>query len=102
MDKPKILMMDEATANIDEKTDQQIQALISNDFNDVTVLTIAHRLNTIIQYDKLLVLSDGKLMEFDTPAALIQKEGGYFRSLVMENGKEYLDEMVALIKEKKK
>lgn len=53
--KPKILLMDEATANIDEKTDQAVQALIKSEFSDTTVITIAHRLNTIIQYDKILV-----------------------------------------------
>jgi ABC-type multidrug transport system fused ATPase/permease subunit len=53
--KPKILLMDEATANIDEKTDQAVQALIKSEFSDTTVITITHRLNTIIQYDKILV-----------------------------------------------
>ena len=55
IEKPKILLMDEATANIDEKTDKAIQSLIKTQFRDTTIMTVAHRLNTIIQYDKILV-----------------------------------------------
>jgi len=54
-ERPKILLMDEATANIDEKTDKDIQNLIKTQFRDTTIVTVAHRLNTIIQYDKILV-----------------------------------------------
>jgi ABC-type multidrug transport system fused ATPase/permease subunit len=54
--KPKILLMDEATANIDEKTDSLIQEIIKTEFTGSTVITIAHRLNTIIHYDKILFL----------------------------------------------
>lgn len=58
---PKILLMDEATASIDLKTDKLIQEMIKTEFKDATVITIAHRLNTIIDYDKILVLDKGKI-----------------------------------------
>ena len=95
--KPKILMMDEATANIDEKTDQAIQQLIKSEFKNTTVITIAHRLNTIIQYDKLLILEYGKLVEFGSPRELLEKTGGYFRGLVLEGGEEFVEDMFELI-----
>mmetsp|Transcript_25114 Transcript_25114/g.35376 ORF Transcript_25114/g.35376 Transcript_25114/m.35376 type:complete len:1428 (+) Transcript_25114:125-4408(+) len=80
--KPKILIMDEATASIDNTTDAAIQDMIRENFADATVLTIAHRLNTIMDSDRVLVLDDGRIAEFDTPAALLQKEGGHFKTMV--------------------
>jgi ABC-type multidrug transport system fused ATPase/permease subunit len=80
--KPKILVMDEATASIDNTTDAQIQRMIRENFADATVLTIAHRLNTIMDSDRVLVLADGEIAEFDEPGKLLQKEGGHFRSMV--------------------
>jgi len=65
--KNKIVLMDEATSNIDVATERNIQELIDEEFKDSTVLTVAHRLNTIVQSDKVLVLSFGKVLEFDTP-----------------------------------
>lgn len=69
--KPKVLLMDEATASIDEKTDELIQKMIRTEFKDTTVITIAHRLNTIIYYDKILVLERGEIKEYDTPLSLV-------------------------------
>ena len=63
--KNKIVLMDEATANIDIKTEETIQSLIHEKFNDSTVITIAHRLNTIINSDKVLVMERGRVKEFD-------------------------------------
>ena len=83
--KPKILLMDEATANIDSKTDQIIQKIIKNEFKNSTVLTIAHRLNTIVQYDRVVVLKAGEIIEVDTPASLLEKQG-LFKEMVMELG----------------
>jgi len=80
--KPKILVMDEATASIDNATDANIQTMIRENFGDATVLTIAHRLNTIMDSDRVLVLDDGRIAEFNTPEALLQKENGMFRSMV--------------------
>ena len=73
--KPKILIMDEATASVDAEADKLIQASIKTHFKDTTVLSIAHRLNTIADFDRVLVLHDGNLMEYDTPYQLFQKNG---------------------------
>ncbi|KAL9978312.1 hypothetical protein ACROYT_G015811 [Oculina patagonica] len=77
----KIIVMDEATANVDFKTDRLIQEVIRHKFKDSTVLTIAHRLNTIMDYDKVLVLDGGRVVEFDKPEVLIGK-GGFFADMV--------------------
>ena len=87
LSKPTILVMDEATANIDYQADTIIQTSIRQDFKDSTVVTIAHRLNTIMDYDRILVLDSGCLIEFDTPMNLL-KNGGLFHSMVSETGKE--------------
>ena len=77
----KIIIMDEATANVDFKTDRLIQEVIRHKFKDSTVLTIAHRLNTIMDYDKVLVLNGGRVVEFDNPDVLI-RNGGLFAEMV--------------------
>ena len=59
----KIIVMDEATANVDHKTDQLIQETIRTKFKDCTVITIAHRVNTIIDYDRVLVLENGRIVD---------------------------------------
>jgi len=82
---PKILVMDEATASIDNNTDAMIQRMIRENFADATVLTIAHRLNTIMDSDRILVLDDGEVAEFDTPSNLLSNKNGAFRSLVDKN-----------------
>ena len=79
--KSKIIVMDEATANVDFKTDNLIQEVIRHKFKDSTVLTIAHRLNTIMDYDKVLILDGGRMVELDKPEILIQN-GGIFAELV--------------------
>ena len=80
--KPKILVMDEATASIDNSTDAAIQTMIRENFSGATVLTIAHRLNTIMDSDKILVLDDGRIAEYDSPQSLLSKEDGLFRGMV--------------------
>ena len=82
--KSKIVMLDEATANIDVITEQQIQKMIQEEFRFATVLTIAHRLNTIINCDRVLVLDDGKCIEYDSPKALLANKKSRFYSLVEE------------------
>jgi ATP-binding cassette subfamily C (CFTR/MRP) protein 1 len=80
--KPKVLVMDEATASIDNSTDAAIQGMIRENFKEATVLTIAHRLNTIMDSDRVLVLDDGEIVEYDTPEVLLAKEDGYFRAMI--------------------
>ena len=82
--KNKVVILDEATANIDLCTEQKIQSLISEEFKECTVLTIAHRLQTIINSDKILVLDDGKTAEFDSPKNLLKNQRSHFTKLVHE------------------
>ena len=70
--KTKILVLDEATAAVDMETDDLIQKTIRSEFKDCTVLTIAHRLNTILDYDRIMVLDQGKIIELDTPTKLLE------------------------------
>ncbi|KAL4499696.1 hypothetical protein ABPG72_017236 [Tetrahymena utriculariae] len=91
--KCRLLLMDEATASIDEKTDWIIQDMIRKEFQDTTVITIAHRLKTIIQYDRILVLSEGEIKEFDTPKQMLNNPNSYLSQLIRENGKEHEIEM---------
>lgn len=81
----RVLIMDEATAAVDNETDGLIQSTIRTAFADCTVLTIAHRLNTIMDSDRVLVMGAGKVVEFDSPAALMEKQGAFY-SLVNDMG----------------
>ncbi|GFS09919.1 multidrug resistance-associated protein 1 [Elysia marginata] len=76
--KTKILVLDEATAAVDMETDELIQETIRTEFSDCTILTIAHRLNTVMDYDRILVLDHGEVREFDSPAALLANPAGLF------------------------
>lgn len=78
---PRILVMDEATASIDYKSDEKIQRTIREQFQHATVLTIAHRIATIADSDRVMVLDFGKLIEFDTPANLLRNPNSLFASL---------------------
>ena len=82
--KTKIVCLDEATANIDINTEHVIQQLIHDELRDCTVITVAHRLNTIIQSDRVLVLSYGEVAEFDKPQDLLKNSNSIFYSLVQE------------------
>ncbi|KAJ5795133.1 ABC transporter integral membrane type 1 [Penicillium paradoxum] len=82
---PRVLMMDEATASIDYATDAKIQETL-RELQNSTIITIAHRLQTIIDYDKVLVLDHGRVIEYDHPWTLINKEEGVFRSMCDNSG----------------
>lgn len=80
--------MDEATSNIDIKSEEMIQKLILDEFQNSTVITVAHRLNTVLHSDWILVLSFGKVSEFDTPQKLMDDENSAFYSLLQEFKKD--------------
>lgn len=86
----KILILDEATSSVDYETDARIQATIVNEFRQCTILCIAHRLKTIINYDKILVMDKGEGVEFDSPYNL-WKMGGIFRQMCDKSGIEESD-----------
>jgi len=77
----KIVIMDEATASVDADTDARIQRVMRSEFSNSTVITVAHRINTILDSDYILVMESGKCAEFDSPETLL-KRGGMFRDLV--------------------
>ncbi|XP_029175572.1 multidrug resistance-associated protein 7 [Nylanderia fulva] len=80
----KIVCIDEATANVDEETDKFIQATIKSSFQSATVITIAHRIKTIMHCDRVLVMGDGEVLEFDEPNLLIQNADSYFYHLASQ------------------
>ncbi|KAJ2052622.1 Multidrug resistance-associated protein 1 [Coemansia sp. S16] len=75
MRKRKIIVLDEATANVDLETDKSVQELIRKEFSDCTVLTIAHRLETIMNSDRIIVMDKGTIAEIGTPEELLAKDG---------------------------
>ncbi|KZV67808.1 P-loop containing nucleoside triphosphate hydrolase protein [Peniophora sp. CONT] len=81
----KLLILDEATSSIDYATDAIIQASLRTEIGDVTLLTVAHRLQTIMDADRIMVLDAGRIVEFDAPSVLLAKDVGYFKSLVEES-----------------
>lgn len=82
----KILILDEATANVDSETDKFIQETIRDQFANCTVLTIAHRLNTVMDSDRVLVMDAGEAVEFDHPHILLQQPNSRLRKLVEQTG----------------
>uniref|UniRef100_T1JBD6 ABC-type glutathione-S-conjugate transporter n=1 Tax=Strigamia maritima TaxID=126957 RepID=T1JBD6_STRMM len=84
--KTKILVLDEATAAIDLETDDLIQATIRKEFADCTVITIAHRLKTIMDNDRVMVLQNGTIIEFDSPVTLLRREDCAFYSMAKDAG----------------
>ncbi|XP_062453690.1 multidrug resistance-associated protein 1-like isoform X2 [Rhea pennata] len=83
--KTKILVLDEATASVDTETDNLVQSTIRREFYNCTILTIAHRLHTILDSERVLVLDTGRILEFDTPHNLLQQKGA-FSEMVAEAG----------------
>ncbi|XP_068086381.1 ATP-binding cassette subfamily C member 4-like [Anabrus simplex] len=95
----KILMLDEATANVDPQTDGLIQSTIRRKFKACTVLTVAHRLNTIMDSDKVLVMERGRMVEFDHPHILLKDSNGYFYGMVQQTGKAMAEQLAKIAEE---
>ncbi|XP_043284009.1 probable multidrug resistance-associated protein lethal(2)03659 isoform X2 [Venturia canescens] len=94
----KILVLDEATANIDARTDALIQKTIRSKFAECTVITIAHRLNTIIDSDRVLVMGDGKILEFASPYELLfVKENSHFSQMIRQTGETMAKNLMNLV-----
>jgi len=82
----KILVMDEATAAMDVEADRLLQRVLREEFRDTTVLTIAHRIDTVIDCDRVIVMSEGTIVEFDKPGVLVRKFDSIFRQLASDAG----------------
>lgn len=82
--KAKVVILDEATANIDVLTEQKILKFMNEEMKESTVITIAHRLNTVIKSDKIAVMGHGRLLEFNSPGNLIKNQDSHFSELLQE------------------
>ncbi|VAI70502.1 unnamed protein product [Triticum turgidum subsp. durum] len=94
----RILVLDEATASIDNATDAVLQKTIQSEFKHCTVITVAHRIPTVMGCDMVLAISDGKVVEYDKPMKLMETEGSLFRELVNEYC--FPGDMLELVSEK--
>lgn len=77
-----MLILDEATAAVDPETEATVQNTLQNEFADCTVLTIAHRLQTVVTCNRILVMSEGKIVEFDAPTTLLSRPDSEFSKLM--------------------
>mmetsp|Transcript_9396 Transcript_9396/g.20583 ORF Transcript_9396/g.20583 Transcript_9396/m.20583 type:complete len:329 (+) Transcript_9396:858-1844(+) len=93
--KQKLVIMDEPTSNIDMNTDEAIQRVVRTAYSGATLLTIAHRLNTVIDSDRLLVMAEGRVAEFDAPARLLARPDSYLSGIVQGLGQGAAQRMVA-------
>uniref|UniRef100_A0ACD5ZXC7 Uncharacterized protein n=1 Tax=Avena sativa TaxID=4498 RepID=A0ACD5ZXC7_AVESA len=80
----RILILDEATASIDNATDAILQKIIRTEFKDSTVITVAHRIPTVVDCTRVLVINNGKMVEYDQPQKLMETEGSFFKELLNE------------------
>ncbi|XP_019094479.1 PREDICTED: ABC transporter C family member 11-like [Camelina sativa] len=97
----KILVLDEATASVDVRTDSLIQRTIREEFKSCTMLVIAHRLNTIVDCDKILVLSSGQVLEYDSPQELLSRDTSAFIRMVQSTGPANAQYLCNLVFEKR-
>ena len=87
--KPKVLLLDEATSALDLETDSAMQKILKEHFRGCTVVVIAHRLETVITCDNIIVMSSGNVIEEGNPLELVRRENGAFKRLVEATGKTY-------------
>ena len=76
-----ILVLDEATSNVDRHTDELMQRVIREEWKGKTIIAVVHKLDTVLDFDRVAVLERGSLVEFDVPSVLLEKEGGAFKAL---------------------
>jgi len=93
LSKNKILILDEATASVDRRTDQMLHESLHASFGDATVIAVAHRLDTVIDHDYILVLGQGRVLEFGPPADLLRNQGGAFFTMVEDTGETTANEL---------
>lgn len=86
LSRPRLLILDEATSAVDMATDTLIQRSIREEFANTTLLVVAHRLSTVADFDRILVMKDGKAEEFGSPRELIDREEGMFKDMVAQSG----------------
>lgn len=98
--KNRIIIFDEATAYVDHESDKLIQETIRAEFKDCTTITIAHRLDTVIDNDRVVVLDRGEIIEQGIPYQLLNNHKSRFYNLVSENGEEYVQHLRELLKNK--
>ncbi|KAH6905512.1 hypothetical protein BKA70DRAFT_1564861 [Coprinopsis sp. MPI-PUGE-AT-0042] len=92
----KILVMDEATASVDYATDELIGKTVREGFGESTILTVAHRIRTIIDYDRVILLDQGRILELDKPKTLLQDKASKFYALCQATGKEEFSTLLRL------
>ena len=92
--RPKIMVLDEATSAVDMATDVLIQRSIREEFGDSTLLVIAHRLSTIADFDKILVMSEGRAVEFESPRELLRRRGVFYEMVGQSGERERLEEII--------
>jgi ABC-type multidrug transport system ATPase subunit len=96
----QILVLDEATAAVDLQTDKLIKETIKEKFANLTVLTVAHRLNTIMESDKILVMDAGHVVEFAPPLVLLDRPDSHFYNLLKQTGTESFNKLKKVAEEK--
>lgn len=79
--KQKMLLLDEATSRVDDKTDRLMQQVIRQEFSGCTIIAVAHRVHTLLDFDRIAVIDEGRVVEYDTPAVLIGTHGSLFARL---------------------
>ncbi|PWY67926.1 ABC bile acid transporter [Aspergillus heteromorphus CBS 117.55] len=99
LSRPKILILDEATSAVDMATDLLIQRSIREAFSNTTLLVVAHRLSTVADFDRILVMKEGAAAEFGTPGELVSTEGGLFQDMVSKSGEEEKLRQMMLVSE---
>jgi ATP-binding cassette, subfamily C (CFTR/MRP), member 4 len=97
----KFLILDEATSNLDPQTDAYINRIIHEKFKDATVLAVAHRLDTVVDYDKILVVEKGLIVEEGDPYELVRDKGRFY-NMIQHSGKSESENILRAIRNKYK